>query len=94
MGLLDILAGEAMGLDIADLSAKVGLDSHTVEAVLAALGKAHNDPGKPVDAAVSETGVARDKVETLLSAIGGEDALAKVAGLIGGGGMDDPLGKK
>lgn len=94
MGLLDILAGEAMGLDIADLSAKVGLPSDTVESVLAALGKAHNEVGDPVTAAVDETGVERDKVQRLLSEIGGEEALAKVAGLISGGGMQDMLGKK
>lgn len=94
MGLLDVLAGEAMGLDVAALSAKVGLNSATVEQVLAALGKAHNDPGDTVSAAVAETGVARDKVQTLLAELGGEDALAKVAGLIYGGGMHDLLGKK
>ena len=94
MGLLDILANEAMGLDVPALAAKVGLKIDVTEAVLAALGKAHFDRQEPVDTAVAETGVPRDKVEALLAAIGGEDALAKVAGLISGGGVDDPLGKK
>ena len=94
MGLLDDLAGQAMGLDIADLSAKVGLKHDVVEAVLIALGKAHNESGDTVAKAVDETGVPRDKVEALLEEIGGVDALIKVAGLISGGGMQDLLGKK
>lgn len=94
MGLLDNLANQAMGLDVPALAAKVGLKPEVAETVLAALGKAHNDAGDPVDAAVAETGVERDKVQALLAAIGGEDALARVAGLVGGGGMDDTLGKK
>ena len=94
MGFLDILAAEAMGLNVEELSAKVGLPTSVVESVLAALGKHHTEPGDTVSATVEETGVPRDKVETLLSELGGEDALAKVAGLISGGGMHDLLGKK
>ena len=94
MGLLDNLANEAMGLDVPALAAKVGLKSEVAEAVLAALGKAHFDGHDTVDTAVAETGVPRDKVQALLAEIGGDDALAKVASLIMGGGVDDPLGQK
>lgn len=94
MGLLDNLANEAMGLDVPALAAQVGLAPDVTEAVLIALGKAHFDGHDTVNSAVDETGVPREKVQELLAAVGGDDALAKVASLINGGGVDDPLGQK
>lgn len=94
MGLLDDLAGKAMGLDIGALASKVGLSEAHVRAVLVALGRHHTEPGDTVAGAVADTGVPRDKVEGVLAQIGGEDALAKVSGLISGGGLSDMLEDK
>ena len=97
MGLLDGLAGKAMGaLDIGALASKVGLSEGQVQAVLAAMGKQQSGSGDAVSAASAESGVAPDKVQSLLSMIGGEGALGKLGGLAGGalGGLGGMLGKK
>jgi hypothetical protein len=94
MGLLDDLASKAMGLDIGALASQVGMSEQRVRAVLVALGRHHTEPGDTVAGAAADTGVARDKVESLMSLIGGEDALAKVSGLISGGGLSDMLEDK
>lgn len=97
MGLLDDLAGKAMGgLDIGALASKVGLSEAQVQTVLAALGKHQSGSGDAVSATAAESGVAPDKVQSLLSMIGGEGALGKLGGLAGGalGGLGGMLGKK
>ncbi len=94
MGLLDDLANKAMGLDIGALAAKVGLSPDQVRQVLTALGKHHPEPGDTVAGATADTGLPRDKVESVLAQMGGEDALAKVSGLISGGGLSDMLEDK
>lgn len=94
MGLIDVLASKAMGLDLDDLSARSGLSHPVLETVLVALGKAHTAPGDTVAEATAETGVERGKVQQVLDLLGGEDALAKVSGLISGGGLSDMLETK
>ena len=83
-----------MGLDISELASKVHLSETTVTEVLMELGKHHTEPGDTVASAAADTGVARDKVEELRELLGGESALAKVSGLISGGGWSDMLEDK
>lgn len=94
MGLIDIVAGRAMGLDVGRLAAQVGMSEDHTRTVLASLGKHHTEPGDPVVAAAAETGTSRDTVARLLAALGGESALAKVSVLASGGGLSDMLEDK
>ena len=93
MGLIDILAGKAMGLDIPHIAKKAGLPHDTVDAVLVALAHAHGNGDKDIVATASQqTDIPRDKVQDVLTDLGGPDALVKVAGLVSGGGREDAIG--
>lgn len=96
MSLLDgILSQVNSNVDIKNLAAKVGISPEQAEAAVAALGKAHPQPGSTVDTAAAETGLDSGILGQIVEHIGGENALGQFAGLLGGeggGGIMDKLG--
>jgi hypothetical protein len=92
MGLLDGLLGGLGGADqIAGLAAKVGLSEEQVKAGMAALGKAHPEPGDTVTDAAAATGLPAGKLQDIVSQLGGENALGKISSLIDRDGDGNPL---
>lgn len=92
MGMLDGLLGQLGGADkIADLAAKVGLSEDQVKTAMAALGKAHPEPGDTVSDAAATTGLSMDKLQDLVGQIGGENALGKISSMIDRDGDGNPL---
>lgn len=92
MGMLDGLLGQLGGTDkIADLAAKVGLSEEQVKTAMAALGQAHPEAGDTVSDAAATTGLSMDKLQDLVSQIGGENALGKISSMIDRDGDGNPL---
>ena len=92
MGMLDGLLGGLGGADqIAGLAAKVGLSEEQVKSAMAALGKAHPEPGDTVADAAATTGLSADKLQDLVGQIGGENALGKISAMIDRDGDGNPL---
>lgn len=92
MGMLDGLLGQLGGVDkIADLAAKIGLSEDQVKTAMAALGKAHPEPGDTVSDAAATTGLSMDKLQDLVGQIGGENALGKISSMIDRDGDGNPL---
>ena len=95
MSLFDgILSQVNSNVDIKNLAAKVGISPEQAEAAVAALARAHPQPGSTVDGAAAETGLDSGILGQIVEHLGGEGALGQVAGLLGegGGGIMDKLG--
>ncbi len=83
MGLLDGLLNQvADHVDVDNLAAKIGLTPEQVEMAVAALGKAHPEPGDTVADAAASTGLPMDKLSEIVGHIGGEGALGRFASLL------------
>lgn len=97
MSLLDGILGQVAGnASVAGLAGKVGLTPEQVETAIAALGKAHQEPGDTVQQASDQTGLPEDKLGQILGHLGGESALGPLAGMMeeqGAGGLMGSLGK-
>lgn len=97
MSLLDgILAQVSGNASVAGLAGKVGLTPQQVETAIAALGKAHQQPGDTVQQASDQTGLPQDKLGQLLGHLGGEGALGPLASMMeqgAAGGLMGSLGK-
>ena len=96
MSILDTVLSQAAGnATVAGLAAKVGLSPQQVEMALAALGKAHHQPGDTVTQAAQQTGLPQDKLSQIVGHLGGEGALGPVAGMLEqqGGGLMGSIGK-
>ena len=92
MGLLDGILGQVAGSgQLAELAGKVGLSEDQVKTAMAALGKAHAEPGDTVAGAAAATGLSADSLGQLVNQIGGEGALAKISGFIDQDGDGNPL---
>lgn len=92
MGMLDGLLGQLGGADkIAGLAAQVGLSEEQVKTAMAALGKAHPEPGDTVGDAAAATSLPAGKLNDLIGQIGGENALGKISALIDRDGDGNPL---
>ncbi len=90
MGLLDgLLKQVAEHVDVENLAAKIGLTPEQVEQAVAALGKAHPEPGDTVETAASATGLPIDKLTEIVGSIGGEGSLGRFAQLLQEQGGDD-----
>lgn len=95
MSLLDGLLSQVnSNVDIKNLAAKVGISPEQAEAAVAALAKAHPEPGSTVDGAATATGLDSGVLGQIVEHLGGENALGHFAGLLGGegGGIMDKLG--
>lgn len=100
MGLLDGLLGQvAGGADLKNLAEKVGLSPDQAEAAIAALARAHPQPGDTVAQAAGDTGIHPDTLQQIVAQLGGENALGHFASLLvqgaagnGAGGVLGSLG--
>lgn len=87
MSILDGILGQVtQNADIANLAAKVGLSPEHVESAVAALAKYHPMAGDTAEGAAASTGLPLDKIQELITHIGGEGALANFASLLQGAG--------
>lgn len=95
MGMLDgLLSQLTENVDVANLAAKVGISEQQAETAIAALGKAHTEPGDTVETAAASTGLSTDILQQIVGHIGGEGSLAQFASLLQEhGGADGILGK-
>lgn len=92
MGMFDGLMEQLGGSDqLAGLAAKVGLNEEQVASAMAALGKAHPEPGDTVEGAAASTGLSMAKLQDIVTQIGGENALGKISAMIDRDGDGNPL---
>ncbi len=92
MGLLDGILGQLGGADqIGKLADQFGISEEQVQTAMAALGKAHAEPGDTVASAAQATGLSADTLQGLLGQIGGDGALSKISGMIDRDGDGNPV---
>jgi hypothetical protein len=77
--------------DVANLAAKLGIDSATAEKAIAALGHAHQMEGDTVEAASAATGLSQGTLSQIVQAIGGEGSLTEFARMLDRDGDGNPL---
>jgi hypothetical protein len=93
MGLLDGLLGQVAGnVDLKNLASQVGLSPEQAEMAIAALARAHPQPGDTVQQAAGETGLHPDVLQQILGQIGGKGSLGHFASALGGSGAGGVLG--
>ena len=94
MSLLDGILGQVSdSATIQNLAAKVGLTPEQVESAVAALGQAHVREGDTVRGAAEAPGLPTDKLNEMVSHIGGEGSLGQFASLLQSeGGLSGVLG--
>ncbi len=92
MGLLDGIMGQLGGADqIGKLAGQFGLSEEQVQMAMAALGKAHSEPGDTVASAAQSTGLSADTLQGLLGQIGGEGTLGQISGMLDRDGDGNPV---
>lgn len=96
MGILDGLLGELGGnADLANLAAKVGLSPEHIETAVAVLAKFHPMDVDTAEGASAETGIPVDKLQEIITHIGGEGALGRYASMLQGANITSSiLGKE
>ena len=77
--------------DVTNLANKIGIDPGMAEKAIAALGKAHQAPGDTVETASAATGLPTDKLNEIVTAIGGEGSLTQFASMLDRDGDGNPL---
>ncbi|CAN5273058.1 hypothetical protein BH09PSE3_BH09PSE3_06900 [soil metagenome] len=92
MGMLDGILGSLGGNAVLDnLAAKVGLTPEQVQMAVTALGAAHPQEGDTVATAAASTGLSPDILQQVVGHLGGEGALASVAGMLDKDGDGSPV---
>ena len=80
MGLLDGILGQVAGnLDVGAIARQVGIDPALAEKAVAALGKAHPEPGSTIDAAAARTGLDAGTLGQIVEQLGGKGALGQIS---------------
>lgn len=78
-GILGQLAGN---LDIGSIASQVGIDPALAEKAVAALGKAHPEPGNTIESAAASTGIDTGTLGNIVEQLGGESALGQINGML------------
>lgn len=92
MGMLDGILGQLGGADkVGELAGQFGLSEQQVQMAMAALGKAHAEPGDTVASAAQSTGLSADTLQGIMGQIGGEGALGQIAGMLDRDGDGNPV---
>lgn len=92
MGMLDGILGQIGGVDkLAGMATQLGLSPAQVQMAVTALGQAHPQPGDTVAAASAATGFSPEVLSSIVTQLGGENALAQVSGMIDRDGDGNPL---
>lgn len=68
--------------DVVNVAAKVGIDPAMAEKAIAALGKAHGQPGDTIGTAAARTGLDAGTLGQLVEQIGGEGSLGEYARMV------------
>lgn len=85
MSILDGILGQVnSNVDIRNMAAKVRITPEQAEAAVAALAKAHPQPGNTVDSAAASTGLDTGTLDQIVGQLGGEGALGHLSGLLEG----------
>ncbi len=83
MGIFDGILGHVNGNpDVANLAGRLGIDPVMAEKAIAALGFAHQQPGDTAQIAAQQTGLGVGTIQDIISSIGGEGSLGKVASMV------------
>jgi len=77
-----ILSQVGGNLDIGSLAKQVGIDPSLAEKAVAALGKAHPEPGDTIDTAAAKTGLDTGTLGQIVSQLGGEGALGQISDML------------
>ena len=77
-----ILSQISSNVDVANLAAKVGLDSAMAEKAIAALGQAHQAPGNTLETAAVQTGIDSGILSQIVGHIGGEGSLGEFSRML------------
>lgn len=75
--------------DVVNVAAKLGIDPGMAEKAIAALGKAHGEPGDTIGTAAERTGLDAGTLGKLVEQIGGEGSLGEYARMV----ADNPQAK-
>lgn len=81
-GLDGILGQVTQNVDVAAIAEKFGISPSIAETAIEALGRAHGSAGDTIATAASETGLGGPVLQQIMDQIGGEGALAGLAGLL------------
>ena len=68
--------------DVANLSAKLGIDPGLAEKAIAALGQSHQMQGDTVELAAAKTGLPASTLQQIVQAVGGEGSLMEFANIL------------
>lgn len=83
MGMFDSILSEITEhSDVANLAQKVGLDPAMVEMAVGALAHSHTQAGDTAEGAAAATGLPLDKIQEIITHIGGEGSLGRYASLV------------
>ena len=83
MGLLDGILGQVAGnLDIGSIAQQVGIDPGLAEKAVAALGKAHPEPGDTLGSAAASTGLDVGTLGKIVEQLGGEGGLGQLSQML------------
>lgn len=95
MSLLDSILGRVSeSATVQNLAAKVGISPEEVESAVTALGQAHAQEGDTIQTASETTGLPTDKLNEIVSHIGGEGSLGRFASMLEEeGGLSSVLSK-
>ncbi|MBC9031488.1 hypothetical protein IAG41_03700 [Sphingomonas sp. JC676] len=87
MSMLDGILGQVtQNVDIANLAAKLGLSPEHTESAVQALAQAHPLDSDTAETAAAQTGLPLEKLQEMITHIGGEGALGQFASLLQGQG--------
>jgi hypothetical protein len=87
MSMLDGILGQVtQNVDVANLAAKLGLSPEHTESAVQALAQAHPLDSDTAETAAAQTGLPVEKLQEMITHIGGEGALGQFASLLQGQG--------
>ena len=70
---------------VVGLSKNLGMDAAQVEKAIMALARTHVSAGDTVDLAAQRTGLSKEALSKIITALGGETALGEIAGQLSTG---------
>lgn len=86
-----LMGGSGANPTVANMAEKLGISPEMAEKAIAALAKAHQQPGDTVESAAGETGLSTAIIQQIVAHIGGEGSLTEFANMIDRDGDGNPL---
>ncbi|MXP25889.1 hypothetical protein GRI39_07515 [Altererythrobacter indicus] len=92
MSIFDSLMGSSgTHPTVANMAEKLGISPEMAEKAIAALAKAHQQPGDTVESAAGATGLSTTIIQQIVEQIGGEGSLTEFANILDKDGDGNPL---